>query len=125
MALTLTSVFPDHIPCTGGTEVTLAGTGFAAGLQVTVDALQATGVVVDSSTQVRATVPAHAAGVAVLAGDFGTPHAVQNLVATPGSGQVAHGISTTRILYAYPHNYQYYAGGRAGYRRRAVCSCRY
>jgi hypothetical protein len=58
----LTSVSPDAGPVTGGTSVTLTGSGFRAGMQVSFGGVPATGVVVTSSTQATVVTPAHAAG---------------------------------------------------------------
>lgn len=57
-----TNISPDHGPLTGGTEVTLTGSGFLAGATVTFDGSPATGVTVVSETQITATTPAHAVG---------------------------------------------------------------
>ena len=40
---TVTAVSPDEGPTTGGTPVTLTGTGFRAGIQVSFDGVPATG----------------------------------------------------------------------------------
>lgn len=56
------NISPDHGPYTGGTVVTLTGSGFLPGATVTFDGLPATGVTVDSATQITATTPAHAVG---------------------------------------------------------------
>ena len=54
-------------PATGGTTVTLAGTGFVAGATVTFDGLAATSVTVVSDTQIVAVAPAHAPGTVAIA----------------------------------------------------------
>ena len=47
-------------PIAGGTTVTLTGTGFRAGMQVTFGGTAGTGVTVTSATQATVTTPAHA-----------------------------------------------------------------
>jgi hypothetical protein len=59
----VTQLSPAFGPTTGGTVVTITGTGFVAPVTVTFGDLLATNVTVDSSTQIRATSPNMAAGV--------------------------------------------------------------
>lgn len=59
---TLTFVSPASGPLTGGTQVTLTGTQFAAGATVTVGGVAATGCAVFSSTQMTCTTPAGTVG---------------------------------------------------------------
>ncbi|MBL8909820.1 MAG: IPT/TIG domain-containing protein [Archangium sp.] len=59
---TLASVAPVSGPTTGGTLLTLTGSGFAPGATVTVGGAMATNVVIVSPVLARAVVPAHAAG---------------------------------------------------------------
>jgi hypothetical protein len=61
-APTVSGVSPTSGPTAGGTSVTISGTGFAAGATVTFGGTNATGVVVNNSTTITATTPAHAAG---------------------------------------------------------------
>ena len=61
-APTLTSVAPAGGPTTGGTALTLTGTGFLSGATVTVGGTAASGVTVVNSTTMTATAPAHTAG---------------------------------------------------------------
>ena len=61
-APTVSGVNPTSGPTAGGTSVTISGTGFAAGATVTFGGTNATGVVVNNSTTITATTPAHAAG---------------------------------------------------------------
>ncbi len=61
-APTLDGVVPATGPTTGGTELTLSGTGFAEGAIVRLDGVAATNVVVASSSSISATAPAHAVG---------------------------------------------------------------
>ncbi len=59
---TVTSVSPTSGPTSGGTSVTITGTGFTSGATVTCGGSSATGVNVVSATTITATTPAHAAG---------------------------------------------------------------
>ena len=58
----VTSVSPASGPSTGGTSVTITGTGLSGATAVTFGATAATGFTVNSSTQITATSPAGAAG---------------------------------------------------------------
>jgi hypothetical protein len=60
---TLRSVSPPSGPLAGGTRISVAGTGFAAGATVTVGGVPATGVSVSNANLLLATTPAHAAGL--------------------------------------------------------------
>jgi hypothetical protein len=62
VAPTVTAMTPDVGPASGGTSVTLTGTGFRSEMQVTFGGLLATDVVVGSSTSLTALTPAHVAG---------------------------------------------------------------
>src|SRR5207249_4543280 len=59
---TISGVSPASGSGTGGTLVTISGTGFTAGATVTIGGAAATGVTVVNSTRITATTPAHAAG---------------------------------------------------------------
>jgi acid phosphatase len=61
-APTVSGVNPTSGPTAGGTSVTISGTGFAAGATVTFGGTTASGVLVNNSTTITATTPAHAAG---------------------------------------------------------------
>jgi uncharacterized protein (TIGR03382 family) len=61
-APTVASVSPSSGPSTGGTSVTLTGTGFGVGATVVIGGTDATNVSVVNGTTVTATTPAHAAG---------------------------------------------------------------
>ncbi len=76
--LEIRSIVPSVGPETGSTEVIIIGANFVAGdsLNVTVDGQAATGVTVDSPTQITATTPSGTAGAAV------------DVVVTNGDGQV-------------------------------------
>ena len=58
----LAAVNPDHGPATGGQTVTLTGSGFLAGMQVSFDGAAATGLTIISATEAAVVTPAHAAG---------------------------------------------------------------
>jgi hypothetical protein len=59
---TLTGVSPSSGPTTGGTTVTISGTGFQSGVIVAFGAMLAASVTVNSSTQIQAVTPAESAG---------------------------------------------------------------
>jgi hypothetical protein len=61
-APTVSSVSPNSGSTQGGTNVTIAGTGFLAGAVVQFDGVNATNVTVVSSTSITATTPPHAVG---------------------------------------------------------------
>lgn len=63
---TVTSVSPTSGRTSGGTAITITGTGFQAGATVQVGAASATGVTVVSATSITATTPSGAAGVASI-----------------------------------------------------------
>jgi len=60
--VTVTNVTPSTGSSSGGTSITIKGTGFASGATVTLGGTAATGVVVVSSTKITATTPAHSSG---------------------------------------------------------------
>ncbi len=94
VAPTLTTVSPSG-PTSGGTSVTLTGTGFIGATGVTFDGVPATGVVVVSDTTITLTTPAGAAGTAdvvvVLPGADATKLAGFTYVAGAGAGAGAGG----------------------------------
>jgi hypothetical protein len=61
-APTVTSITPNTGTASGGTAVTIMGTGFLSGATVTLGGTLATGVTVVSVTSITATTPAHATG---------------------------------------------------------------
>lgn len=65
-APTVTDVTPSPLAEAGGTELTIAGTGFLDGATVTVDGEACTEVVVESDTEITATSPAASYGPATL-----------------------------------------------------------
>jgi hypothetical protein len=73
---TLSAVTPDQGPVAGGTVITLTGTGFVAGMGVTVGGSACTGVTIVGSDEARCTAPPGAAGAA-------------NVVVTTGGGSTA------------------------------------
>lgn len=70
--LEVTAVSPDGGPTTGGTTVTITGTGFASGATVAFGTTPATGVVVNSASSISAVTPALAAGVVDVTVTAGT-----------------------------------------------------
>ncbi|NHQ93027.1 autotransporter domain-containing protein, partial [Janthinobacterium lividum] len=58
----VTSISPTSGPATGGTTVTITGTGFSGTTAVTFGATAATGFTVNSATQITATAPAGSSG---------------------------------------------------------------
>lgn len=60
---TVTNVNPGHGPSTGGTSITITGTGFLAGAEVIIGGVPATDVVVVNDTTITATTSAHNPGV--------------------------------------------------------------
>ncbi len=61
-APTVSGITPNSGTTAGGTPVTISGTGFLAGVTVTIGGTAATGVNVVNSTSITATTPAHSAG---------------------------------------------------------------
>ena len=61
---TISSVTPSSGPTSGGTSITISGSGFMTGANVFVGGSQATMISVPSSTRITAVTPAHAAGTA-------------------------------------------------------------
>ncbi len=61
---TISSVTPSSGPTSGGTSITISGSGFMIGANVFVGGSQATMISVPSSTRITAVTPAHAAGAA-------------------------------------------------------------
>lgn len=59
----ITSIVPDEGPESGGTAVTLTGTGFTGATGVTFDGVPATAVVVVNDTTITAVSPPHAPGI--------------------------------------------------------------
>jgi hypothetical protein len=105
---TVTSVTPTSGPTTGGTQITINGTNFAAGATVRVGSTAATGVTLVSATQLRATTPAGATGAqsVQVTNPTGTPATLANaftyvapaptvMGVTPTSGPTAGGTTIT------------------------------
>ncbi len=66
-AVIVSTVTPGSGPTSGGTSVTITGSGFHDGSTVTFGGTAATNVVVTSDTQITATTPPHAAGLVNVA----------------------------------------------------------
>ncbi|WP_433573544.1 IPT/TIG domain-containing protein [Streptomyces sp. CA-251247] len=79
----VTGVAPSNGPASGGTSVTLTGTGFTGATTVTFAGVPATSFTVNSATQITAVTPAGSAGAAVVT------------VTTPG------GVSTPDAFFFY------------------------
>jgi len=62
-APTVTSIAPNTGSASGGTAITITGTGFLAGATVSFGGTSASGVTVVNNTSITATAPAHSAGV--------------------------------------------------------------
>jgi phosphatidylserine/phosphatidylglycerophosphate/cardiolipin synthase-like enzyme len=65
-APTVTSLSPNSGTSSGGTRVTITGTGFAAGATVSFGNVRGTGVTVTNSTTISVNTPAHAAGAVTV-----------------------------------------------------------
>jgi hypothetical protein len=65
-AVELTGVSPPSGPTSGGTAVTLTGSGFAAGATVSFGGAAASSVVVQNAARITAVTPAHAAGTVAV-----------------------------------------------------------
>ena len=66
VALSVTSISPTSGSTTGGTKLTITGTGFQSGVSVTVGGSSATSVTVGSNTSITAVTPPHPAGTVNL-----------------------------------------------------------
>ena len=71
--LSMTSVSPASGPATGGTQVTITGTGFEPGMQVWIGGLEATATQFIDSTSILATTPPHDPGAVYVAVTTGAP----------------------------------------------------
>ncbi|MEI9982788.1 MAG: IPT/TIG domain-containing protein [Aliidongia sp.] len=77
---TVSAISPSAGPTTGGTPVTITGTGFTGATAVTIGGTAATGVTVVSATSITATTPAGSAGTAsVLVTTAGGTNAANSL----------------------------------------------
>jgi hypothetical protein len=107
---TISGLAPASGPTTGGTSVTITGNNFVAGSTVKFGTVAATGVVVDSKTQIRATAPAAAAagkvdvsvsGAGVSSANTATDDYTYVIPAptvsgiSPNTGDIAGGTSVT------------------------------
>jgi len=101
-APTVTSIAPGSGPLSGGTAVTITGTGFLSGARVSLGGTAATSVVVSSSSKITATTAAHAAGAVNVVvtntdGQSGTlPSAYTYAAGTGGSIAYVQGKSVTQ-----------------------------
>jgi hypothetical protein len=86
VAVTVTNVSPAVGPLVGGQSVVITGTNFTGATSVTIGGTAATNLVVNSSTQITATTPAHAAGLVDVA------------VTTPGGTGTGAGLYTYAAL---------------------------
>jgi len=67
-SLTVTAVSPSAVGTSGGTAITVTGTGFGADTSLVIDGVPATGLTLTGTTSISATTPPHAAGaVSVVA----------------------------------------------------------
>ena len=97
---TVTSVSPVRGPTTGGTRVTVTGTGFTGATAVRFGSTAGTSLIVNSSTKITIISPAHGTGIvdvtvitpggtsAIVAGDrftYGAPPKVTSISPTKGS----------------------------------------
>src|SRR6185503_8249721 len=82
------SISPNSGSTSGGTSVTITGTGFSAGATVTLGGTAATNVSVVSSVSITATTPAHAAGAVdvVVTNSDGQDDTLSNGFTYSGSG---------------------------------------
>jgi fibronectin type 3 domain-containing protein len=109
-APTVSAISPNTGSASGGTSVTITGTGFSAGASVSLGGAAATSVSVVSSTSINAVTPAHAAGTVsvvvtntngqsgTLANGFtyGSPPPTPTVTAiSPASGPSTGGTSVT------------------------------
>ncbi len=122
-APTLTAVSPDEGPAAGGQSVTVTGTGFRAGMQVSFGGVAATDLVVTSATQATVTTPPHPAGDVDVS--VTTPGGSDTLVAgftyvaaptlsavTPDTGPAAGGTTVTLIGTGFRAGIQVELGGQ-------------
>jgi len=102
-APTVASVSPASGSTSGGTTVTIGGTGFVTGAVVTVGGVPATGVTIANASSMTATTPAHAAGAVTVtvtnpdsqAGSLPTGFTYVAPALAPTIGSVAPGTGPT------------------------------
>ena len=105
-APTLTAVAPNEGPTVGGQTVTLTGTNFRAGMQVSFGTAAATGLIIDSTTSARVVTPSNAVGPVTVSvttpGGAGTlPNGYTYVVApvltslAPDNGPIGGGTTVT------------------------------
>jgi hypothetical protein len=90
---TITTIAPTLGPTSGGTIVTITGTGFIGSTAVTFGGTPATTFTVNSATQITATAPAHAAGMiqVTVTGPTGTSNPVNFTYQAP-AGPIVTGV---------------------------------
>ena len=102
---TITSITPASGIVTGGTVITIIGTGFNLGLEFTIGGAAATGIALTGTTQVTAVTPAHTAGAQELKitnsdGQYITGTFTYNPLPASGSVSPASGTQGTVITIA-------------------------
>lgn len=119
----VTGISPSSGVTTGGTLVTITGSGFTAGSTVTIGGTPATNVNVVNSNQITARTPAHAVGTAVvqvMSADFivATGAPTFTYTVAPPAGTIVSGTMPTSgvglILFSGGNNDQLTAAGVAG-----------
>jgi len=96
---TVTGITPSTGPAGGGTTVTITGANYVSGATVTIGGNSCTGVIVDSSTRIRATTPSGTAGaqsvVVTTSGGSGTLTGGFTYIAAPTVTSVSPNSGTT------------------------------
>lgn len=98
---TVTSVSPNTGSTSGGTDVTITGTGFLPGATVTIGATTCAPVVVVSSTTITCQTGAHAAGavaVAITNTDTGSTSMANAFTYTGGGSTVKKPLKPTKVV---------------------------
>jgi hypothetical protein len=106
-APTVTSISPNTGPTTGGTSVTITGTGFTAATDVDFGATPASTFTVDNDTQITAVSPAHVAGivdvtVTTTGGTSATSANDEFTFTAAGGGPTVVGTCDSQVLLATP-----------------------
>lgn len=116
-------VTPALGPISGGTQITVTGSGFAPGAIVRVGALPATGVVVQSGSTLKAVTPPGSAGfvpVKVTVGDLSATRkdgffyqggGIELLVIEPALGSMAGGTFVKLVGSSFPADSEVFIGG--------------
>lgn len=117
-------ILPTYGPKEGGTDVTISGEGFAAGLQLRIGALPASNVVVVDATTITATTPPGSPGLAnvtvlqgnlsnVLVGGFAYQSEMDLWVVDPDQGSQAGGTYFELVGSGFPGDSDVLVGGKA------------